>query len=402
MSEDSQTTEAFDGDCCVRHVLEGREVDHRFYSHLTTDPRDNPGMSLDRVVSLKIDGDIAKGGRVPIQLLAKKLNALQEVLLGTASAVRPTIPKRKRKDMAEQIPDRKKACELRFKESRINCLVIDTELAPAPHALFPDQVDLGFEALELAGEGFLALTKKDDKWLERLFPDPRKRSQFLHRAKPLTPSGDYSIQINTPSQSVALNEEVRKYIETLEAQFTPPLSKSTRLVTGTVVTIESDHTPAFVVLRVNNRRVPCYYTKPEIAETVQADVTVGTLVEAIGEATLTKRQIIRKIDPTDDLRVVRPQPVHWSRVAHDDRAFVLNEPLEIEVRFDGESWEFEAAHLGVIGQGEHRQAAADDFRMDFMAMHDRIAQSPDDRLTSRALEIKKAFLALVSAVEVPE
>lgn len=359
-------------------------------------------MSLDRVVSLKIDGDIAKGGHVPIQLLARKLNALQEVLLGAASAVRPTVPKRKRKEIAEQIPDRKRACELRFKESRVNCLVIDTELAPAPQALFPEQVDLGYEAMELAGEGFLALTKRDEKWLERLFPDPKKRSQFLHRTKPLTPAGDYSIQIDTPSQSVALDGEVRRYIESLEAQFAPQFSKSTRLVTGTVVTIESDHTPAYVVLKINNRRVPCYYTKPEIAETVHDDVTIGTLVEVLGEASLTKRLLIRKIDPSTELRVVRPQPVHWSRVAHDDRAFILKEPLEIEVRFDGESWEFESAPLGVIGHGEHRQAAADDFRTDFIAMYDRIAKAPDERLTAEALKIKTAFLALVNSVEVPE
>lgn len=359
-------------------------------------------MSLDRVVSLKIDGDIAKGGHVPIQLLAQKLNALQEVLFGTASAVRPTIPKRKRKDISEQLPDKKKSCELRFKDSRINCLVIETELAPAPRALFPEQVDLGSDALELAGEGFLALSRGDAQWLERLFPDPRKRIQFIHRTKPLTPNGDYSIQIDTPSQSVALDHEVRLYIEMLESQFTPKLLKTTRLVTGTVVAIEGDQKSAHVVLQINNRRVACFYSKPEIAATVRDDVTIGTLVEVLGEATLTKRQLIKKINPSDELRVVRPQPVHWSRVAHDDRAFLLKEPLEIEVRFDGESWVFEAAHLGVIGYGDHRQAAADDFRTDFLAMYDRIATAADARLTSEALKIKKGFLALVGSVEVPE
>lgn len=379
-----------------------REASHTNFAHSSPDLSDNPDMSLDRVVSLKIDGDIAKGGHVPIQLLAQKLNALQEVLFGAASAMRPTIPKKKRKEIAEQLPDKKKACELRFKNSRINCLVIETELAPAPRALFPEQVDMGSDALELAGEGFLALSLRDEQWLERLFPDPRKRIQFIHRTKPLTPFGDFSVQIDTPSQSVAFDHEARLYIERLEAQFAPINLKSTRLVTGTVVAIEDDHKPAYVVLKVNSRRVKCYYTKPEIAATVRDDVNIGTLVEVIGEATLTKRQLIKKINQSDQLRVVRPQPVHWSRIAHDDRAFVLKEPLEIEVRFDGESWEFEAAHIGVIGYGDHRQAAADDFRTDFMAMYDRIATATDARLTSEALKIKRGFLALVGSVEVPE
>lgn len=359
-------------------------------------------MSLDRVVSLKIDGEIAKGGRVPIQILAQKLNALQEMLLGTASAVRPTIPKRKRKEMAEAIPDRKKACELHFKESRINCLVIDTELEEAPQALFPDHVDLGMEALELAGEGLLALHSRDEQWLERLFPDQRKRHQFVHRAKPLAPNTDYTIQVDTPSQSIALDRDVRDYIEQLEKQFQASSSTATRLITGEVVAIESDQLPRFVVLKYRDRRVSCFYFKPEIHETVCSDVTPGTLVEVVGTATLTKRQLIRKIDPTDELRVVRPQPVHWSRVVHDDRAYVLNAPLEIEVRFHDESWEFEALSIGVIGYGEHRQAAADDFRADFSAMYERIALAPDERLTPEALRLKHAFHALVKVVEVPE
>jgi hypothetical protein len=72
------------------------------------------------------------------------------------------------------------------------------------------------------------------------------------------------------------------------------------------------------------------------------------------------------------------------------------------VEFSETGWVFEAPNLGVIGFGEHRHAAAEDFRSDFMAMYDRIGLAPDTRLTPEALRIKQTFHSLVGSIEVPE
>lgn len=359
-------------------------------------------MSLDRLVSLKIDGDLAVGGRVPLDLLAAKIRALQDLLIATAPLTKPMLPKGKKgSKAAQQKVHAKDACRLYFKDTRKNCLTLDAEL-PETSALFPEDADWGVQTADVAGEVLWAIQAKDEKRLAELAPDSSRRLGIIRKAESLLPtSGNHTITIRTPHQAVDLTTEVNEFLQRLEAQIVADRKKDLRTVTGRVTRIATDAKPATVGIKVGGTNLICELL-PEAVALVEGNLTTGTVVEVTGKALLTKRSKVRRIIEASLVRQLGQEPVHWTRITHEDREFELHLPLVIKVQWDGEGWVFESQELGIVGFGQLRREAIFAFGQDFASCWDNIALAGDDDLTEDALELKKALLVLVKSAGASE
>jgi len=354
------------------------------------------------MVSLKIDGDLAMGGRVPLDVFAAKIKALQDLVLATAQLTKPVLPKgKKAAKTAQQKVHAKDACRLFFKDTRKNCLTLDAEL-PQTTALFVDEADWGVQTLDVAGEILWAIQAKDEKRLSSLAPDPMRRLGLLRKAGNLLPTTkDHTISLKTPHQAVDLTFQVNAFITGLEAQLVADRKKDQRTVTGRVTRINTEADPATVGIKVGEHSLVCELL-PEVAAQVDGDLTTGTVVEVTGKALLSKRGKIRKILEADHLRQLGQEPIHWTLVRHEDREFKLNEPLTIMVKWDGEGWVYEAEGIGIVGFGHVRREAAVAFGQDFAACWDNYALAADEALTQDAIDLKVALIALVKSCGVEE
>jgi hypothetical protein len=354
-------------------------------------------MSFERMVSLKIDGDIAVGGRVPLDVLAAKIQALQNLILATAPLTRPALPKAtKGAKTAQQKVHAKDACRLYFKETRKNCLTLEAELQETS-ALFPEEADWGVQTADVAGEVLWAIQAKDEKRLSDLAPDPTRRLGIIRRAESLLPTaGGHTITIRTPHQSVEITSQVIEFIHRLEAQIVADRKKDQRTVAGRVTRIDTLAKPAIIGIQCGASHLTCELL-PETIPQVEGSLTTGTVVEVTGKALLTKRSKVRRLIEATHVRQLGQEPVHWTRITHEDREFELHLPLDITVQWDGMGWVFEAEALGIIGFGQLRREAMVAFGQDFAACWDNIALAEDSDLTQDALEMKKALRALVKS-----
>ena len=353
-------------------------------------------MSSERVVTLKLDGDIAKGGRVPIELLAEKLKALQEMVFAAAQVVRPVLPKgKKRNETAQAKLNARDACLLVFKDLRKNCLTLEAELPPTD-ALFQD-VDWGLQSVDCAGAFLWAIQEKDEARLATLVPEPSRRLNLVKKAEHLMPrSSNLTVSLSTPHQFVDMGARVEAYIRHLEQVFSAERKADIRTVTGEV--FRSDSAAGVhgqIGITVKGHHLLC-----DLSEATKAqicDYSPGVMVEVTGKALLTKKGKVRRILEAQHLRALGMEPLPWTRVTYGERDFHLRQPLMVKVHFDEEGWTYKSEDLGIFGYGRTRKDAAASFQEDFAACWDNIALAPDEALSGEALELKRKMLAAVKS-----
>jgi len=339
---------------------------------------------------------------VPLDVLASKIKALQDLVLATAQLTKPVFPKgKKANQVAQQKVHAKDACRLFFRETRKNCLTLDAELPPTT-ALFEEAADWGVQTVDAAGEVLWALQAKDEKRLRELSPDPTQRLGILRKAGALLPATpDHTVSLKTAHQAVDLTSQIDAFIRGLEAQLVADRRQVQRTVTGRVTKIDTAASPAMVGIRVGGASLVCELLS-EIAEQVEGNLTTGTVVEVTGKAVLGKKGKVLRILEANHLRPLGQEPLHWTRITHEDRAFELTKPLTVTVHWDGEGWIFEAEEIGIVGFGRQRREASLAFGHDFAACWDNIALIPDEGLTEDAIEMKGILKALVKSCGVDE
>jgi len=125
------------------------------------------------------------------------------------------------------------------------------------------------------------------------------------------------------------------------------------------------------------------------------NLATNTFVEITGEAILAEKDKQRKIANATRLCQSGQAPIRWTRLIYENREFVFNYELVVNVRGDENIWVFESEELGLIGFGNDRQDAYTAFCQDFAACWDNIAIADDDTLAEDALDMKAALKALV-------
>jgi hypothetical protein len=113
------------------------------------------------------------------------------------------------------------------------------------------------------------------------------------------------------------------------------------------------------------------------------------------DRTLNDRGDLNKIEEIYDVRTVQLVPLHWGRVAYENKEFLFKEPIQIQVDFQDGIWIHQNETFGILGYGKSRAESLDAFRMEFVACWETIASEDDSKLTDDAKELKKKLKNLV-------
>jgi hypothetical protein len=80
------------------------------------------------------------------------------------------------------------------------------------------------------------------------------------------------------------------------------------------------------------------------------------------------------------------------------RRFLLREPIEVRVNYEGGVWTHEAPALAILAYAENRVDSLNSFCMDFADRWDCIACEDDERLTGDARQVKRKLQRIVQSV----
>lgn len=336
---------------------------------------------------------IEAAGDISIDILSKKLQAAQKLLLNVGSAMEGGGRRGAWRTEVVQ------ACSLVFRKAVSGSLTIVSELPP-PSKLFEGD-DLGVLALQRLGNTLEVVAKKDIKQLRKIYGDSGQRARIVNSILPLSPEEDSEYQVNLQinGKPVILNSRFRDSISTLIREDTLEIPEAAiRKLTGILYLIEVQSGQLRVGLIVQNRHIECHYS-PDY-ENVIRDLIPGSLVEVEGRATLNDRGDVARIEQIMDITSVEPIiPLRWTKVDYGNRRFILNEAIQIQQSFIDDVWVCDFSPLEILTYGPSRHEAVCSFREQFAADWDEIANEKDSKLTLDAQQLKKKFIELVKEVE---
>ena len=345
-----------------------------------------------RRLSLRIDGPLAEDGRVPLGLLARKLDAVQRVLFNIGSSLHGGGSRGQWK------ADVLDACELGLVEARFGSLEVVAELPPV-RALAGLGADLGAEALDHFEHTLEAIQHRDLPALSRLYQDFGQRARVLKSLAPLLPEegADYDLTLSVNGTGVALRPEQRTFVG-LAARLEQELPEGlVRSLTGLLYRVEVATGDRQIGVIVDNRKIRCFYP-PDIEDAVK-ELVPGSLVEVEGRATLDAQGQVDRIEEVLDVRAVQLIHLFWRRVSYGDRVFRLRRAIEIKVGFHEGLWVHEFEPLCLLAYAPTRSESLDALRQNFVAAWDEIAQEDDTNLTDDARDLKRRLLDVVERVD---
>jgi hypothetical protein len=345
-----------------------------------------------RQLTIRIDGPLAKEGKVPVGLLASKLQSAQRMLLSIGTSLVGGGRTGKFKDTVLR------ACELDFVSADKKCLQITTEIPPSEE-LFEEQ-DIGLKSLERFSETLHAAESKDRKRIEELYPDRGQRVRVIRAALAMFPEeeSDYEIHLKSNGVFHLLSPELAEYLDDISRPSEPEyFEESIQTLTGILYLIEVETGELRIGIKVGNRKIVCHY--PAELEDLIKDLIPGSLIEVEGRISVGENEQVKEVDEVIDARQIQLIPLYWSRLTYGDQKFSFSERLVITVGFQDGIWSHENELLGILGYGETRAESLEAFREDFTASWDSIAQEDDGNLSDDAIELKKKLRILVSKVE---
>ncbi len=81
-----------------------------------------------------------------------------------------------------------------------------------------------------------------------------------------------------------------------------------------------------------------------------------------------------------------------------NRRFLLREPIEVRVNYEGGVWTHEAPALAIHAFAENRIDSLNSFCMDFADRWDHVAREDDQNLTGEARQVKRKLQRIVHSV----
>ena len=351
--------------------------------------------SPQRKVTLTFGGEVAAGGRVPLTLLAGKLQALQALLFHAAATVVHDRAAR-RGQWANRYRD---AVELRFAEARPGSLVIEADLSEA--GVLSDEMDLGRQAVDLAYDFAEAVERDDRAALVKRVPDRQERTTLLRSLESLSPQpneGYYLLLGNGTAQHAGVRltglSRLRARLLILEQTLAATESLEEATVVGMLTKIHYDVGPQKISVRVApGNEVDCFYDD-SLRDQI-ANLCAGGIVEVSGFATLDAEGRLMQLDAVTGVDAVSMEPVRMARFEHVGGVHKLREPISFNVESTDGLWIYSNAGLGLWGYAARREEALRELARAFDYAYADIALAEDDALEAKAVELKRRLLALV-------
>ena len=351
-----------------------------------------------RKVSLTFGGDAFADGRVPLTLLADKLQALQSLLFHAAATVEHDTVARRGQWMNRY----RDAVELRFADAHHSELTIEAELdEPAP-ALFEGR-DLGIEAIGLAYEFARTVNSDDSKALAAKVPDRQERLTLLRSLEQLSPRTNEAFDLtfgngsaNHPGVRLTAMTRARAQLLVYREMIDDTSDLEEARIVGTLTKIHYDVAPQKLSVRVQNgKEIDCYYDE-SLREQV-TNLCAGSIVEVVGWATLTNSGRIKQLDVVTGVEAVSMEPIRMSTFEHAGRRYRLREAMPFNIEFAEGVWAYSNDALGIRGYAFKRDEALRELNEAFDFAYRDIGLADEDSLIGKAIDMKREFQRLVEA-----
>lgn len=339
-------------------------------------------------LKLQLAGEAFVGGRVPVTVVAGKLQALQSLLFHAAAAISNDRSARR----GQWFNKYRDAAELAFSDAHHSDLVIEAELAVDP--VLSEAFDTGKQAVDLvfdAGheitEGRLpvaGLSKDDQVYLLRAFEG-------------LMPGTTDQYQVSlencnaTSHPRLVFTPETRRAVRRLVAA-PSGLSVGEATVVGELIKIHLGGGEDKITVRSASQEIDCFY--PESFRDTIANLLAGSLVEVTGRATLDDRGQVRKLTDLVDVDTVSLDPLRISRFEHAGRRYQLASSITVNVDYRDGLWVYFSEALNLWGYAERREDALRDLHESFDYVYREIAEADDDELDTVAQKLKATLCAL--------
>jgi hypothetical protein len=338
---------------------------------------------------LEFSGEAFAAGRVPLTVVAAKLQALQTLLFHAAAALSNDSTSRR----GQWFNKYRDVAELSFTSARHSDLVIEAELSPDP--VLGDAFDIGKQAVDLIFTfgASLAGGKIPDGKISK---DDRR---YLLRAfEGLMPNTTDQYQVvlengNAPAHPrLTFTPETRKLVRRLAAPASPGFLDEATLV-GELIKIHLDSGEDKITVRSGSRELDCFY--PDSFRDEVANLLAGSVIEVTGRATLDDRGEIKKLSDVTDVDTVSLDPLHINRFEHAGRCYPLFAPITVNVDYKDGLWVYSNEALSLWGYAERREDALRDLHESFDYIYREFGEVDDSQLSSKSQLLKHALRRLV-------
>ncbi len=170
------------------------------------------------------------------------------------------------------------------------------------------------------------------------------------------------------------------------------MASTAATLVGQVVTIAVGAPPERITIRADSREIDCVC--PTSLHDQIAGLSPGSIVEVAGEAAINSQGQVERLDRLDSISTFSPGPLRITRFEHDGIVFSLKEPLVVNVEFTDGLWVYHNSPLNLWGSGERREEAIADLHDNFAFLWQELAEERDEKLDSRAQDIKRLLLDL--------
>lgn len=348
--------------------------------------KDNPKLRLE------FTGDAFAGGRVPLTVVAAKLQALQTLLFHAAATFSDDNTARR----GQWFNKYREVAELSFASAHHSDLVIEAELAPS--MVLSEEFDRGVHAVDLLFTfgAILQNGKLPDVSDSILSRDDRR---YLVRAfEGLMPNAtdNYQVTLSNGNSSkhprLTFTSESRKVVRRLVAPVMPNYLDEATIV-GELIKIHLDAGEDKITVRSGAREIDCFY--PDSFRDQIANLLAGSIVEVTGLGTVDDRGEIRKLSDVIDVDTVSLDPLRVNRFEHAGRRYPLKAPLVLQVDYKDGLWVYHNEALNLWGYAERREDAIRDLNETFDYLYREIAEADEVTLDGAAQRIRSHLLELV-------
>jgi hypothetical protein len=338
-------------------------------------------------VELEFAGEAFADGRVPLTVVAAKLQALQTLIYHAAAAIAGDQGTRR----GQWFNKYRESAELAFESAHHSNLQITASLASNAY-LFDDfndgakAVDLVFQfgrTLESSATSADQLSKDDRRYLRRAFEGLMPNT-----------TDDYKVTLRNGSAThppLTLTPELRRKMKNAAAQPIGSLSEVT--LAGELIEIHIDTGSDKVRVRTGSREIDCYY--PDSLRDQIANLCGGSFVEVSGYATLNENNEILKLNEVLDVQTASLDPLRMRRFEHNGRRYDLNQPVVVQITYDDGLWEYSNDALNIRGYADRRDDALRELHACFDFAYRDIAEANDAELSAGALKLKQRLLDIV-------
>lgn len=345
-----------------------------------------PENSSERIISLTISGRAAERGRVPIKILAEKLDALQEAIYGAANALFD-ISGASKGNWNNQLAS---CCKIVFRDFKKGSLTIEAEVEEKEEIPLLDELDLGLQALKGFKETSQAIKNRDVRKIQQLMPVPASRERFLGKYKKLYPeSEEYQVSIgNGRGSSYAdLTKDAIEEIDRLE--FTDEVETTISMrgkISGIFIEIRVGDNKRHFIIKTSEGDFKCGFT-PDTENYIQ-QIPTGSLIEVACMIDFNEDRSIKQIGKVFEVDIVKLTKQKFKKFKWGDKKYILKKPVKGTLKLEDGLWVYEVPRYGLHTYSYNRMEAFYALQEDFAFQCDDLLHEEDDNLTPAAIRLR--------------